>query len=254
MKQGPFADRRYHERRIPSHGRMAQLRRYAEKVFWPYPTLNLSAARCYRLIREREGGAARERRYLMVGSGIDEGAGVRELGPDILGRLLNTDIEPFERVGLRCDGRALPFREASFDGVFSQGILCLIVDPLLAIQEMDRVLRPGGVIYLESPFVQPHLDAPTDSTRITLTALREVLRGYREIEAGPSMGPSSTMAWILREYLTTWLSPGPRWQNAVRFFLNYPILPLKYLDLLLNRRASAHLLAASVYFLGEKAS
>jgi SAM-dependent methyltransferase len=248
----PYRDSRYYERKLPAFGAMAKIRRAAEKVFWPYPTLNLSAARCYAKIRAREGAAAQSRRYLMVGSGIDRGAGVSELGPEILGRMVNTDIEPFERVSVVGDGRALPFRDAAFDGVFSQGILCLVLDPLLAIAEMDRVLRPGGVIYLESPFVQPHLDAPTDSTRITLSGIREALRNYGEIDAGASMGPSSTFAWILREYLTTWISPGPRWHNAVRFFLNYPIFPLKYLDLLLNRRRHAHYLAASVHFLGEK--
>jgi SAM-dependent methyltransferase len=248
----PFRDTRYHERRAPRFGTAARLRRAAEKIFWPYPTVNLAASRCYRRIRDREGPLGRERHYLMVGSGIDPGPGVRELGPDILERLVNLDIERFERVSIVGDGRALPFRDASFDGVFSQSTLQLVLDPLLAIQEMERVLRPGGVLFLETPFLQPHLDSPTDSTRLTLSALREALRGFREIEAGPSMGPSSTFAWVLREYLTTWISPGPRWHNAVRFFLNFPIFPIRYLDLILNRREAAHYLAAAVYFLGEK--
>jgi ubiquinone/menaquinone biosynthesis C-methylase UbiE len=40
---------------------------------------------------------------------------------------------------------ALPFADASFDAVASTFTLCSLADPALALAELRRVLRPGGV-------------------------------------------------------------------------------------------------------------
>jgi len=47
-----------------------------------------------------------------------------------------------------CQGQAqaLPFREGTFDLVIAVTALCLISQPLAALNEMSRVLRPGGVV------------------------------------------------------------------------------------------------------------
>jgi ubiquinone/menaquinone biosynthesis C-methylase UbiE len=44
------------------------------------------------------------------------------------------------------DARALPFRDASVDLVLGVTALCLVSEPLVALNEMSRVLRPGGVL------------------------------------------------------------------------------------------------------------
>lgn len=46
------------------------------------------------------------------------------------------------------DAEALPFADASFDTVVCTFSLCAISDPSLALQEMTRVLRPGGHMLL----------------------------------------------------------------------------------------------------------
>ena len=50
---------------------------------------------------------------------------------------------PVERTKLRADGE-LPFDAARFDTVVTTWTLCSIPDPLRALGEMHRVLRPGG--------------------------------------------------------------------------------------------------------------
>jgi ubiquinone/menaquinone biosynthesis C-methylase UbiE len=47
-----------------------------------------------------------------------------------------------------CQGQAqaLPFRDASFDLVLAVTALCLIREPLVALKEISRVLRPRGVV------------------------------------------------------------------------------------------------------------
>jgi ubiquinone/menaquinone biosynthesis C-methylase UbiE len=50
-----------------------------------------------------------------------------------------------ERSGL--DGQSLPFADDSFDAALSTWTLCTIPDPLRALSEVRRVLRPGGTLH-----------------------------------------------------------------------------------------------------------
>jgi ubiquinone/menaquinone biosynthesis C-methylase UbiE len=47
---------------------------------------------------------------------------------------------------VRCDAQRLPFRDAAFDAVSCYAALYLMDDPFAAIDEMVRVLAPGGRI------------------------------------------------------------------------------------------------------------
>ena len=51
---------------------------------------------------------------------------------------------------LACDVRRLPFDDDAFDVVFSHSMLETLDDPLVALTEMQRVLRPGGTVAVAS--------------------------------------------------------------------------------------------------------
>jgi ubiquinone/menaquinone biosynthesis C-methylase UbiE len=57
---------------------------------------------------------------------------------------------------------ALPFPEASFDVVFSHALLEHLAEPLLALKEMQRVVKPGGVIGVRTRDWEGLLLAPTN--------------------------------------------------------------------------------------------
>jgi SAM-dependent methyltransferase len=65
---------------------------------------------------------------------------------------------PIQRSGL--DGQALPFPDDTFDTALSTMTLCTIPDAGAALQELRRVLRPGGTLH----FVEHGL-APDESVR-----------------------------------------------------------------------------------------
>jgi SAM-dependent methyltransferase len=52
---------------------------------------------------------------------------------------------PVHRAGL--DGQSLPFEDDSFDAALSTWTLCTIPDVAGALQELRRVLRPGGSLH-----------------------------------------------------------------------------------------------------------
>ena len=52
---------------------------------------------------------------------------------------------PIDRSGL--DGQSLPLPDASFDHALSTWTLCTIPDPVAALRELRRVLRPGGQLH-----------------------------------------------------------------------------------------------------------
>lgn len=73
---------------------------------------------------------------------------------------------------LRADACALPFRDGSFDAVCCFAALYLIETPMRAIDEMARVLVPGGRIALLSSCNRGPL--PTAATNLALQSLTGV--------------------------------------------------------------------------------
>lgn len=79
-------------------------------------------------------------------------------GLPLLDERLRSAAFPVERSSLRADGE-LPFDTGRFDCVVTTWTLCSIPEPLRALGEMRRVLKPGGrYLFIE------HGCAPTERT------------------------------------------------------------------------------------------
>jgi SAM-dependent methyltransferase len=80
---------------------------------------------------------------------------------------------PVERTGL--DGQALAEPDASFDAALVTFSLCTIPDPALALEEVRRVLRPGGRLHFLEHGLAP--DARVAAWQHRLDPLQRRLAG-----------------------------------------------------------------------------
>jgi SAM-dependent methyltransferase len=68
-----------------------------------------------------------------------------DLGWRLAAKRLAKSQVPIERSGL--DGQHLPYADDTFNTALSTWTMCTIPDPVAALQELRRVLKPGGTLH-----------------------------------------------------------------------------------------------------------
>ncbi len=102
------------------------------------------------------------------------------------------------------DGARLPVRDGSVDTVLSTEVLEHVPDPRSFVQEMARVLKPGGKLLLTVPFIQPLHELPSDYYRFTPSSLRTFAETVGlEVE---SITPRGKFASANGAMLSQWLT------------------------------------------------
>jgi SAM-dependent methyltransferase len=186
-------------------------------------------------------------RVLIVGGG-ERGAGTTALyeAKDI--RVVGTDVYASEVVDIIADAHRLPFPDASFDGVWIQAVLEHVLDPHQVVAEIHRILRPEGLVYAETPFMQQVHEGPYDFMRFSRSGHRWLFRHFEEIGSGDIGGPGQSLIWAIR-YLVRALTGS----NKGATLAAAPFFWLRYLDRLCRRDYAADA-ANGVYFLGRRST
>jgi SAM-dependent methyltransferase len=127
---------------------------------------------------------------LVVGGGT-VGNGVERLYEDPALRTVAFDIRGTPLVQFIADAHQIPLRDQSVDAVVIQAVLQQVLAPERVVAEIHRVLRPNGLVYVETPFLQPVNAGPYDFTRYTSSGHRYLFRAFEEIDAGSVAGPGS---------------------------------------------------------------
>jgi SAM-dependent methyltransferase len=134
---------------------------------------------------------------------LNAGSGSRDISHLVDGELVNQDInEGLPNVDLVSPLHEIPTPDHHFDVAICNAVLEHVSNPHEVLEELYRVLRPGGLLVLTVPFMQPeHLD-PTDYQRYTKDGLQEIVRrhGFGVESADDLHSVYTTLSWIGYEW------------------------------------------------------
>lgn len=187
---------------------------------------------------------------------VDLGAGGRRIAQ----KAICVDFLLLPGTNVVADVERLPFRRDSVDLVVATGLLEHVLDDRAVTAEVLRILRPGGLIHIELPFLQQHHEDPIDSRRYTVDGLaRELERtGFEIVRSGIHIGPTVTLITLWTYYASLWFEGRSRASRAVStaVFLGFSLLlyPFKFLDIFLRNKKSAYRLAFGVFCTARKRS
>ena len=158
--------------------------------------------------------AFRGQRLLEVGCGIGTDLvrfareGARVTGVDLAQTAIDLARKNFELNGVAAEelrianGEALPYADASFDAVYGHGVIQYTADAPKLIQEMHRVLKPGGtgifMVYNRVSWLNAmsklmkvsleHEDAPV-LKKYSIGEFRALLKPFKGVQIVPERFP-----------------------------------------------------------------
>lgn len=211
---------------------------------------NVPAKKNYRALTELLLRQSSNPIVLIIGGSI-LGCGMENLAAETKIQFVETDVSFGPRTQLICDAHDLPFADNSFDGVVAQAVLQYVAEPSRCVREIERVLKPNGLIYAEIAFMQQVVHARYDFTRFTHLGLRRLFRSFEEVVSGPTGGPGMALAWSCQFFLLSFATA--RWaRRAIYAFVRLAFFWLKFFDAGLMTRPGAYDAASGFFFMGRK--
>ena len=128
---------------------------------------------------------------------LDLGAGLRH---EYHANVVNADIHPWVSTDVVCVGEDLPFADAQFDHVLCFAVLEHTRRPWDVAREIHRVLKPGGTVVVDYPFLQPVHGYPHHYFNATPQGCISLFADGFDIlssEIGRHQHPAIAVNWIL---------------------------------------------------------
>lgn len=182
---------------------------------------------------------------LIVGGG-SRGEGTEALYEDSEARLIAFDIYRSDLTQFVADAHHIPLADGSIDAIWIQAVLEHVLDPPRVVAELHRVLKPGGIVYAETPFLQQVHEGAYDFTRFTESGHRWLFRAFEEVDSGVVLGVGSQLIWSI-EHLARGTFRSVRAGIAAKMAFFW----LGYFDRIIPRTYASDA-ASAVYFLGRR--
>lgn len=205
----------------------------------------IAASNCAKFIELLKQGS--ERPVVLVIGGGTIGLGAEQLYRDRAIELVGTDVYASPHTILVVDAHKLPFENGVFDGVWVQAVLEHVLEPATIVDEIHRVLRRGGLVYAETPFMQQVHERAYDFSRFTQSGHRWLFKRFSEISAGPIGGAGVALIWSIRYF---WRALGAG--NKLSLLMSLPFFWIRFLDGFTRGRAVSDA-ASGFFFLGRRA-
>jgi SAM-dependent methyltransferase len=196
------------------------------------------------LCREKDGN---DRPLILVVGGGTVGDGLDDTYSDARIDVMAFDIYVSPFTQFVADAHAIPVTDGSVDGVIVQAVLEHVLEPQKVADEIERVLRPNGMVYADTPFMQQvHLNA-YDFTRFTDSGHRYLFRAFERVDSGAVAGAGTALRWSV-DYFVRALTRSRMLGRIAALSLFW----LGFMDRLLDRKHSLDG-CSSVFFVGRKA-
>lgn len=116
-----------------------------------------------------------------------------------LPQVVHLEVCRYENVDVVASSDALPFAEGTFDAALCESVLEHVPDPWAVVDELHRVLRAGGALRVDAPFIAPFHAYPDHYYNFTQSGLLRLLRRFDVVDTGigPHQEPWVAVGWIL---------------------------------------------------------
>ena len=137
---------------------------------------------------------------------LDNGCGLRKVYYD---NVVNFEIVDYPTTDVLGIGERLPFKSEVFDAVFSLAVLEHVKNPFDCAQEIIRVLKPGGILYVVVPFLCPFHGYPDHYYNMTSSGLKNLFSEKLQI-LECTVPLSGLPIWCLNSFLNSYICGLPK--------------------------------------------
>ncbi len=157
------------------------------------------------------------------------------------------DVVPGPGVDIVSSIESTPFADGSLDTIYCTQVFEHIPKPWLAVEEIRRILAPGGMAIIMAPFLQAFHADPNDYFRYTLSGLESLFDhpDFEIIESGAWGGAFSVIVDMIHKRFFSAYGPQKRYTWR---FLRLLISIGHWLD----RFAKNHIVYLNTYVLVRK--
>jgi SAM-dependent methyltransferase len=132
---------------------------------------------------------------------LDIGCGLRD---EVHANCLYLDVYPSPTTDVVVSADCLyPLASESFDGISCCAVLEHVSKPWIVVDEIYRLLKPGGRCYIDWPFLQPVHGYPSHFYNATREGLRNMFAdrfGIEQLWSHGSETPDFSVAWLLGRF------------------------------------------------------